>query len=73
METWIIYYTLPDDSEQFSDLICFLLNSIDDTHVAKEKAKADAEFYKVQKEIEANSVCTVKLSIHCRKNWNDIF
>lgn len=27
----------------------------DDTHVAKEKAKADAEFYKVQKEIEANS------------------
>lgn len=31
----------------------------DDTHVAKEKAWADAEFYKVQKEIEAN---TKKLS-----------
>ncbi|XP_022312896.2 erlin-2-B-like [Crassostrea virginica] len=27
----------------------------DDTHVAKEKARADAEFYKVQKEIEANA------------------
>ncbi|XP_048760613.2 erlin-2-B-like isoform X2 [Ostrea edulis] len=27
----------------------------DDTHVAKEKAKADAQFYKVQKEIEANT------------------
>nr|XP_022312896.1 erlin-2-B-like [Crassostrea virginica]XP_022312897.1 erlin-2-B-like [Crassostrea virginica] len=27
----------------------------DDTHVAKEKAWADAEFYKVQKEIEANA------------------
>ena len=30
---------------------------VDDTHVAKEKASADAEFYKVQKEIEANAVC----------------
>ena len=33
-----------------------LLSSTDSTHLAKEKALADAEFYKVQREAEANKV-----------------
>ena len=37
----------------------FFKNS-DSTHLAKEKAKADAEFYKTQKESEANKVSMQK-------------
>lgn len=31
------------------------------THLAKEKARADANFYRVQKEAEANKVIWLKL------------
>ena len=29
----------------------------DQTHLAREKAKADAEFYRIMKDAEANKVC----------------
>ena len=37
------------------------ISCLDETHLAKERALADAEFYKVQKEAEANKVSAIRL------------
>ncbi len=42
---------------------CYLVFLSDETHLAKERAKADAEFYKAQKQAEANKVSRAN-SIH---------
>jgi len=39
------------------------------THLARERAKADAEFYKVQKEAESNKVRTSLLVIYSSKQF----